>query len=187
MKNGILSLLVLLTSLASFGQEAQATGPNLVKGLEISDLGFSDSDLQKDIELKQKLDDRRYYLKQHQAWGLVAAVSMVLASMSGGEGDLPPEHPYLAGLAAMSYGAAAYTSYMAPELDGPKTGGSAWHRRLIWIHLPGMILTPILGYQAAKKIDRGEKLDSPEKYHKDIAGLTAAALIASVLTVSFEF
>jgi len=40
---------------------------------------------------------------------------------------------------------------------------------------------------AAKKIDNGEKLDGPEKYHKDIATITAATLALSALTVSFEF
>lgn len=186
MMQKLLLSLILVLSPMTWAQD-KSPAPNISKGLELSDLGFGESDLQKDLVLKQKLEDRRYYLKQHQAWGIAAAAAMTLAVMTGGEGELPPEHPYFAGLAAMSYGAAAYTSYMAPELEGTKSGGSAWHRRLVWIHLPGMILTPILGYQAAKKIDKGEKLDGPEKYHKDVAGLTAAALIASVFTVSFEF
>ncbi len=87
-----------------------------------------------------------------------------------------------------SYSAAAITAWRAPELpSGEKYGGSAWHRRLIWIHLPGMILAPILGYLAAKKIENHEKLDGVEKYHRDVATVTAATVALSALTVSFEF
>lgn len=156
--------------------------------INLKDLGFSPSETQSTPELQKTLDDRRFYLRQHQIWGLVSVAAMAAAFMSGGEDDLPPEHPFFAGLAVASYSAAAYTALMAPELPhGKEKGGTAWHRRLVWIHLPGMILTPILGYMAAKKIDNGEKLDGPEKYHKDIATITAATLALSALTVSFEF
>lgn len=156
--------------------------------LNLEALGFSQSDTQANSGLKKSLDERRFYLRQHQVWGLVSAGAMAAAVFSGGEGDLPPEHPYFAGLAVTSYAAAAFTAWMAPEIPhGREYGGTAWHRRLVWIHLPGMILTPILGYMAAKKIDEGRKLDGPEKFHKDVAGVTAAALFISAITVSFEF
>ncbi|MCB0371250.1 MAG: hypothetical protein KDD45_17995 [Bdellovibrionales bacterium] len=158
------------------------------KELNLTDLGFSKEETLPSVETQTMLEDRRFYLKQHQIWGLVSAGAMAMAVFSGGEGDLPPEHPFFAGLAVTSYAAAAYTAWKAPEIDKvPLRGGSAWHRRLIWVHLPGMILTPILGYMAAKKIDKNEKLDGPEKYHKDAAGITAVALVLSALTVSFDF
>ena len=156
--------------------------------INFKDLGFSDAETKPTPELQKTLDDRRFYLRQHQIWGLVSVGAMAAAFLSGGEGDLPPEHPFFAGLAVASYSAAAYTALMAPELPhGKEKGGTAWHRRLVWVHLPGMILTPILGYLAAKKIDKGEKLDGPEKYHKDVATITAATVAISALTVSFEF
>lgn len=158
------------------------------KTIELKDLGFDSSVTKPDTELQKTLEDRRYYLRQHQIWGLVAAGSLILAALSGGEGDLPPEHPFIAGLAVGSYAAAAYTAWKAPELPhGEETGGTKWHRRLVWIHLPAMIATPILGYMAAKKVDRGEKLDGPEKYHKDAAWIAAGSVALAALTVSFEF
>lgn len=158
------------------------------QGLKLEDLGFKEQETKPDPKLANILQERRFYLSQHNVWGIVAASTMLLAALSGGEGDLPPEHPYFAGLAAISYGAAAYTAYKAPEVPGEKHyGGSLWHRRLVWIHLPGMILAPILGYMAAQKIDKGEKLSGLEKHHRDIAGITAGALILSALTVSFDF
>jgi hypothetical protein len=190
-----MSLRIFICTLAAFLAMPQSVFAQAAKGKEapkkeinLTDLGFGEKDTLPDLTLQKTLDDRRFYLKQHQIWGLVAAGAMLATVMSGGEGDLPPEHPFLAGLAVASYGAAAYTSWMAPELASEKKkGGSLWHRRLVWIHLPGMIATPILGYMAAKKIERGEKLDSPEKYHKDVAYVTAGALALSAITVSFEF
>lgn len=156
--------------------------------IDLKDLGFAAEETEPSPELQKTLEERRFYLRQHQIWGLISVAAMAAAFMSGGEGDLPPEHPYFAGLAVASYSAAAYTAWMAPELPhGKEHGATAWHRRLVWIHLPGMILTPLFGYMAAKQIDRGEKLSGAAKYHKDVAGITAAALAISVITVSFEF
>lgn len=175
-----LFLTILLSSSVAFAADS--------KTIELKDLGFDSAATKPDNELQKTLEDRRYYLRQHQIWGLVAAGSLVLAAMTGGEGDLPPEHPFIAGLAVASYSAAAYTAWKAPELPhGKESGGTKWHRRLIWIHLPAMIVTPILGYMAAKKIDRGEKLDGPEKYHKDAAWIAAGSVALAALTVSFEF
>jgi hypothetical protein len=158
------------------------------KELDLNSLGFSQAETQPDPGLRKTLEDRRFYLRQHQVWGLISVGAMVATVLSAGEGDLPPEHPYFAGLAVASYAAAAYTALAAPEIPhGKEYGGTAWHRRLVWVHLPGMILSPLLGYLAAKKIDDGKELNGPEKYHKDVAGVTAVALAISALTVSFEF
>jgi hypothetical protein len=167
----------------SFAQDAKKT-PNL----NIQELGFSNEIARPAPDLERTLKDREYYLRQHQIWGLLTTGAMAAALLSGGEGNLPPEHPFLAGLAVTAYGAAAYTAWKAPDLPGGKiSGGSAWHRRLAWVHFPGMVLTPVLGYIAAKKMERGEKLDGVEKYHKDAAGITTVALALAVLSVSFEF
>jgi hypothetical protein len=156
--------------------------------INLKDLGFSEKETQASPELQKTLEERRFYLRQHQIWGLVSVGALAAAFLSGGEGDLPPEHPFFAGLAVASYSASAYTALMAPELpSGREYGGTAWHRRLVWIHLPGMIMTPILGYMAAKKFEKGEKLDGIEKYHRDVATVTAATVALSALVVSFEF
>lgn len=177
-KSFVIAMLISGTSLARAAD----------KEINLKDLGFTASDTQSDSELQKTLEERRFYLRQHQIWGLISVAAMAATLATGGEGNLPPEHPYFAGLAVASYAASAYTALRAPNLPyGKKYGGTAWHRRLMWVHLPGMLLTPILGYMAAKKIDEGKKLDGIEKYHKDIAGVTAAALAISALTVSFEF
>ena len=156
--------------------------------IELKDLGFSAQESAADPALQKNLADRRFYLRQHQIWGLVSVAAIAATFLSGGEGNVPPEHPFFAGLAVASYSAAAYTSWRAPELaHGKEYGGSNWHRRLVWIHLPAMVMAPVLGYLAAKKIEKGEKLDGIEKYHKDVGTIAAATLLVSALTVSIEF
>lgn len=181
MKKIAIFVVLVVLSLQSYAEDQPS--------LNLSDLGFSAEMTQASQEMHQKLEDRRFYLRQHQIWGLVSTGAMALAVLSGGEGGLPPEHPYFAGLAFTSYMASAVTAWLAPGLDeGHKiTGGTLWHRRLAWIHVPGMILSPILGYMAAKKFEKGEKLDGPEQYHKDVAGVTAVALALAMISVSFEF
>ncbi len=154
----------------------------------LKNLGFSASDFKASADLQKILEERRYYLRQHQIWGIVAASAIVATVLSGSEKDLPPEHSFLAGIAVAAYGASAYTSWKAPEVPtSERSGGSAWHRRLVYIHLPGMILAPILGYMAAKNYEKGEGLSGPEKYHRDVAGVTAGALVLSAALVSFDF
>ncbi len=175
-------ILILLIGLLCLVQNLGALEPDL------RDLGFSDSETQANPRLQRNLEDRRFYLHQHQIWGLVSVSAMAATLISGGEGSLPAEHPFLAGVSIASYSAAAYTAWAAPELPlGLPYGGSLWHRRLLWIHFPGMILTPILGYLAAKKVQKSEDLNGIEKYHKDVAGITAAILGVSALSVTVEF
>lgn len=156
--------------------------------IELKDLGFKPTELQALPQLQKTLETRRQFLRQHQIWGLVSVAAMGATLMSGGEGSLPPEHPFFAGITFAAYTASAYTAWMAPELPhGKEYGPTLWHRRLVWVHLPAMILTPILGYMAAQKIDKGEKLDGIEKYHKDAGFIAAGSLAVSALIVSFEF
>ncbi len=189
MKNISFMLLSLILSLSAY---AQSPDSNSKKKINLFDLGYNASqDPKLEFESQLNQEKRRFYLNQHQKWGLVTLGLMALALTSAGDGNPPIEHVMLGTATAVTYGVSAYYAINAPNWadfnTNPPTGGSALHRNLAWIHLPGMILTPILGYMAKKKRDKGEELNSPEKYHKDIAGLTAATLAISVLSVSIEF
>lgn len=156
--------------------------------LNLFDVGFAKTDAIADPEIQKTLNQRRFYLNEHQTWGLVTLGLMGAALLTGSDGNPPIEHVMLGTATAVAYGASAYFALAAPAIpSGSASGGSALHRNLAWVHLPGMILTPIFGYLAKKKKDNGEKLTGPEKYHKDVAGITAAALAISVISVSFEF
>ncbi len=179
--------LSLVLSLSVYAQD-----PPQKKKIDLFDLGYNTTqNPQLDFDAQLNLEKRRFYLNQHQKWGLVTLGLMALALTSAGDGNPPIEHVMLGTATAVTYGVSAYYAISAPNWSdiktNPPTGGSALHRNLAWVHLPGMILTPILGYMAKKKRDKNEDLNSPEKYHKDVAGLTAATLAISVIAVSFEF
>lgn len=162
------------------------------KRIDLFDLGYKKSDLIPDKEFQRNLNQRRFYLEEHQNWGLVALGLMAFAFTNAGNGKNPPiEHLIIGTATTVAYGASAYYGIKAPvwrkKNSGPATGGSSLHRNLAWIHLPGMILTPVLGYMAKKKRNKNEDLTSPEKYHQDVAAVTIAAFAISVLSVSFEF
>lgn len=188
MKKTILVLVSLILSL-----NVQAQNQPTPKKVNLFDLGISHQPTDPKIEFENQLqlEKRRFYLEQHQKWGLVTLGLMALALTSAGDGNPPIEHVMLGTATAATYGVSAYYAIQAPNWTdfktNPPAGGSALHRNLAWVHVPGMILTPILGYIAKKKRDKGEDLNSPEKYHKDVAGITAATLAISVLSVSFEF
>jgi hypothetical protein len=156
--------------------------------IDVGSLGFSETQIKPDIEMQKTLELRSSMLQQHQFWGLAALAGMGLSLLSGGEGDLPPEHPWVSGITLGLYSVSAYYALMAPERTmGPGKGQIEWHKWLAWVHLPGMILAPIAGYMAAKKFDNNEKLDGLSKQHKNIAGATAVAFALSVISVTFEF
>lgn len=189
MKNTSLIILSFILSLSAYAQNPEQSAK---KKINLFDLGYSaPKDPKMEFDNQMNLEKRRFYLNQHQKWGLVTLGLMALALTSAGDGNPPIEHVMLGTATAVTYGVSAYYAIQAPNWSdfntNPPTGGSALHRNLAWIHLPGMILTPVLGYMAKKKRDKGEELNSPEKYHKDIAGITAATLAISVLSVSFDF
>lgn len=159
--------------------------------INLLDLGITQKEQKPEFDQQINLERRRFYLEQHQKWGLVSLGFMALSLISAGGGNPPIEHVMLGTATAATYGVSAYYGITAPNWSDfnsrPPSGGSNLHRNLAWVHVPGMILTPILGYMAKKKRDKNEKLNGPEQYHKDVAGLTAAAFAISVLSVSFEF
>lgn len=176
MKNLIILMSILICE-AAMAQE-----------LTLGDLGIKKDQTQQNLDLQKKLEERKYYLGQHQNWGLISLGAVAATWLSAGESSLPPEHPFIAGFALTAYFTSAYMAWKAPEINqGQARGQIAWHKWLAWIHFPGMVAAPILGYLAAKKFEKGEGLDGAEKYHRDVGGVAAAALAISVLTVSFEF
>lgn len=186
------TLFIALSLILSFSAHAQNQDAAPKKKINLFDLGYTPTaDPKLDFDTQLNLEKRRFYLNQHQKWGLVTLGLMALALTSAGDGNPPIEHVMLGTATAVTYGVSAYYAINAPNWTdfntNPPAGGSALHRNLAWIHLPGMILTPILGYMAKKKLDKNEDLNSPEKYHKDVAGITAATLAISVVAVSFEF
>ncbi len=162
----------------------------------LDDLGITPTQVHGDDRTQALLDKRSHMLKVHQRLGLITAVPILAACISGA-GATPDRGTYgsttsrdvhvgIAGLAIGMYGATAYYAAAAPRLDhAPARGGVKWHKYLIYIHAPGMVLTPILGAMAFNQINSGQKVHGIASAHQAVAVTTALAYGASILAVTY--
>lgn len=169
--------------------------------LSLSDLGFTKQQTQADPKLQAMLERRTEMLKIHQRLGLITAVPMVAAVITGpmakakGKNGQPIREPTqanldfhaaLGGTTAALYFTTAYFAIRAPRVPGThKHGAIRVHEALAFIHGPGMILTPILGIMAYEQENAGEKVHGIASAHGPVAVTTAAAYGASIIAVSW--
>jgi hypothetical protein len=66
-----------------------------------------------------------------------------------------------------------------------RRGAIRYHEALAFIHGPGMIATPILGYMAYKQENAGEKVHGIASAHGAVAWTTVSAYGASIVAVSW--
>jgi len=186
-------------------QQAGKTAPPPDSGLSLGDLGLTPEQTQGDEHKQELLNRHTQMLKMHQRWGLIATIPIAAACISSI--GAPPEHGNygnttsrdvhvaLGGTAVVMYGITASYAIRAPKVsDAPARGGIKLHKYLIYIHAPGMILTPILGAMAFNQINSGQKVHGIASAHSGVAVATAASYGAAILAVtwpihikSFEF
>ena len=171
-------------------QKPSSSAPSL------GDLGLSAEETKPDLDAQARLDRRTHMLKVHQELGLYTLIPIAGACISSawatpqrnsyGDTTARDVHVAIAGVAIGMYGATAYYAIRAPRVpDGPTRGGIKIHKYLIWIHAPGMILTPILGAMAFNDIANGHKVTGIEQYHSAVAWTTIAAYGASIVAVTW--
>ena len=162
----------------------------------LDDLGITQTQVHGDDRTQALLDKRSHMLKVHTRLGLITAVPILAACISGA-GAVPDRGSYgsttsrdvhvgIAGLAVGMYGLTAYYAAAAPRVGkAPARGGVKLHKYLIYVHAPGMILTPILGAMAFNQINSGQQVHGIASAHQAVAVTTAVAYGASILAVSY--
>lgn len=167
----------------------------------LGDLGFSPQQTQADPKLQALLDRRTHMLKVHQTLGLITLGPMAatlitgpMAAAKGRNGEAIQEptsanldfHMALGGLTTGMYWTTAFYAIDAPRIPGSHHRGPIrFHEALAWIHGPGMIATPILGYMAYKQENSGEKVHGIASAHAPVAVITVGAYAAAMLAVSW--
>jgi hypothetical protein len=173
----------------------------------LSDLGFSPTQTEANAKLQARLNKRTHMLKVHQTLGLITLAPMAATVLvAGGAKEkhvhnangtvtdtvIPPSdagvdlHVALGSLTATMYGITAYYAIAAPKIHGVKPRGAIrMHRDLVWVHLPGMILTPILGGMALSQEENGQKVHGIASAHGAVAWTTVLAYTASAVSVSW--
>lgn len=147
------------------------------------------------------LDKRTHMLKVHQTLGLITVIPMAAALITGPQakakgrnGEIIKEpaqtnldvHAALGSLTTGLYFSTAYYAMFAPRLPGVKKKGAIRvHEALVFVHGPGMVLTPILGIMAFRQESNGEKVHGIASAHGAVAYVTALAYGASIVAVSW--
>ncbi len=181
--------------------QQQPSAPANSNAPSLSDLGFTPQQTQANTQLQATLTKRTEMLKIHQRLGLITAIPMAatlftgpLAKAKGRNGQTITEptdanldfHAALGGLTTALYFTTASYAIFAPRIpNNPKHGGIRWHEALAFVHGPGMILTPVLGYMAYKQENSGEKPHGLAAEHGTVAWITAGAYGASIIAVSW--
>ncbi|HVZ81244.1 MAG TPA: hypothetical protein VHE12_10695 [bacterium] len=191
-----LSILVVLWTMF-LGPTLWADDPNLdlhlyakapeSSELSVDDLGFSKEETQADPQFQKDLETRSDMLRIHQTLGLITAIPMTAQMILGlttasdverGSSDTTL-HTTL-GLATVAlYGTTAMFEILAPKPKGLKpTGNTEVHEALSWIHLPLMILAPLVGDMVNDRIANHQPIGSLGEVH----GVMATTLWASYMT-----
>src|ERR1039457_2301937 len=127
---------------------SSSTAPSL------GDLGFTPQQTQANAQLQAMLKKRTEMLKMHQRLGLITAIPMAAAVITGpmakakgknGQTITEPTtanldvHAALGGVTTALYYTSVYYAMFAPRVPGTKHRGAIrFHEALAWIHGPGM-------------------------------------------------
>lgn len=162
---------------------------------------FPPSETQANPQLQARLNKRTHMLKAHQTLGLITAIPMAAALITGPQAAIkgrdgqtihqptPANLDFHIALGAATtdlYWTTAYYEVFAPKISNVKPKGAIrLHRDLEWIHGPGMIATGILGILAYRQENAGEKVHGIASAHGAVAYVAAAAYGASIISVSW--
>lgn len=161
----------------------------------LSDLGFSQEQVEGNAKEQALLDKRTRMLKIHQKLGLITTAPLIATVVTsigaGGKKTSTPErtaHMVLGAVSSDLYFTTAYFAIRAPRVAGtPSRGPIRFHKAMAWIHGPGMILTPILGAIAYSQKSNGEHVHGIAAAHGPVAIVTAGAFGAALMSVSLKF
>lgn len=183
-----------LTIRTSLQPPAQNPPPS--QGPSLGDLGLTPADTEGDAARQALFDRRTHMLKVHQRLGLITVIPVAIACITAA--GAPPKHGdfsntadrdlhvALGGTAVAMYALTASYAIRAPKVSNEHArGGVKWHKYLIYVHAPGMILTPILGAIAFNQINSGQKVHGIASAHGAVATATAISYGAAIVAVSW--
>ncbi len=173
---------------------AVTASPDKREGLSAEDLGFSQSDIKSDPQFQKDLEARSDMLRIHQTLGLITAVPMtteyVLGLVTAGNvanGSSDTNLHATLGIATTGlYITTAMFAILAPKPKGLKaTGASEFHQVLSWIHMPLMILTPLVGDMANDRIANHQPVGDLGTIHFVMATTLLASYLTSITVMTF--
>ncbi len=163
--------------------------------LSIDDLGFSKEQTQSDPQFQKDLETRTDMLKIHQTLGLIntavpMATEFVLGIATAGNvsnGSTDTGLHTTLGLATVAlYGTTALFEILAPKPKGLKpSGNTEVHEALSWIHLPLMVLVPLVGDMVNDRIANHQPIGNLGLVHGTMATTLLISYLASATVMTF--
>lgn len=163
--------------------------------LSLQDLGFSNTDVQSDPRFQKELETRSDMLRIHQTLGLITAIPMTTefvlglataGNVSNGSTDTSL-HTTLGLTTVALYGTTALFEILAPKPKGLKpTGNTAVHEALSWIHLPLMVVVPLVGDMINDRIANHQPIGNLGAVHGALATTLLVSYLASLTVMTFN-
>ena len=140
-------------------------------------------------ERRSELSLRRTMLTTHQIGGFVTLGLMIGAVYFGqqiidGHPEYRRNHQYFVTATIISYSATGMLAILSPPplIRRNEVSTTTIHKTLAWIHVAGMIITPILGGMIKR---RSSSAMQSEHIHQISGYLTTATFAASMIVVTF--
>ena len=140
-------------------------------------------------ERRSELTLRRTMLTTHQIGGFVTLGLMIGAVYFGqqiidGHPEYRRNHQYFVTATIISYSATGLLAILSPPpmIRRNEVSTTTIHKTLAWIHVAGMIITPILGGMIRR---RSKNAMESERIHQISGYLTTATFAASMIVVTF--
>ena len=148
---------------------------------------------------KSELSARRTMLTMHQIGGYVTLGLMGATLWYGqktlNDSNLPAQdrvdqnnHNKWVTYTIISYGLTGLLAILSPPplIRRNETSTTTIHKTLAWIHVAGMILTPIVGSMVRKRSGRFTYIDLPSaRFHQISAYATTGVFAASLIVITF--
>ncbi|MDR3609244.1 MAG: hypothetical protein P4L27_01615 [Ignavibacteriaceae bacterium] len=145
---------------------------------------------------RDELSVRRFMLTTHQIGGFLALASMIGTAWTGQRTiDLPKNrvlrdaHQKFILSTIITYSLTGALAILSPPpyIRRDEGGTTAIHKTLAWVHVAGMILTPILGSMVSiRGIKSGPNIDAAKAHVHQYAGyITTAVFAASMIVITF--
>jgi hypothetical protein len=139
---------------------------------------------------KSELSARRTMLTAHQIGGF-ATLGLMLTTVYFGQQYLDHGlrndrdlHQTFVTATIISYSATALLSVLSPPpvIRRDEVSTTTIHKTLAWVHVAGMIVTPLLGAAISR---RGASFEDRARYHQVSAYITTAVFAASMIIITF--
>jgi hypothetical protein len=161
--------------------------------LSVNDLGFAQTDMQSDLSQKD-LDTREDMLKIHQILGVITEVPLLTefilglttaGNVSAGSTDTTLHTTLGFGTVALYLTAASFEVFAPKPKNKKRTGNTGIHEALSWIHLPLMIVVPLLGDMMNDRIANNQPLGNLPAVHGVMATTLLLTYTASLTVITF--